>query len=69
MMRSGVDRPGVKPLCCGRCFAKIVRVCGRKPWPEQIEVIWAQSDFRHFPFPSGIIMARFLSLGRHSISR
>ena len=24
MIRSSVDRPGVKPLCCGRCFAKIV---------------------------------------------
>ena len=24
MMRSSVDRPGVKPLCCGRCLANIV---------------------------------------------
>ena len=40
MMRSSVDRPGVKPPCCGRCLANIVLfIRARKPWPEQIEVI------------------------------
>ena len=56
MMRSSVDWPGIKPLCCGRCFAKIVlfilvRHMGAKPWPEQTEVRYLGICFRAFSFP------------------
>ena len=39
-------------------------ICGRKPWPEQTEVIYLGiSDFEPFTFQSGRIMARFHSVG------
>ena len=66
MIRSSVDRPGVKPLCCSRCFAKIVffiRV--RHMWAKTLAGTdrsdmpryLVQSDFEPFPFQSGIMMA------------
>ena len=37
MMRSNVDRPGVKPLCCGRCFANIVLfIRARHMWAKPL---------------------------------
>ena len=36
-IRSSVDRPGVKPLCCGRCFAKIVLfIRARHMWAKTL---------------------------------
>ena len=71
MMRSNVDRPGVKPPCCGRCFANIVLFLrarhmakpmagtDRSDMPRYL----ALSDFGPFPFQRGIVMARFQSVG------
>ena len=37
MIRSSVDRPGVKPLCCGCCFAKIVLfIRARHMWAKTL---------------------------------
>ena len=72
MMRSSVDRPGVKPLCCGRCFAKIVLfIRARHMWAKTLAGTersdmpryLVQSDFGPFPFQSGRIMAMFQSVG------
>ena len=72
MIRSSVDRPGVKPLCCGRCFANIVLfIRARHMWAKtlagtdrsDIPRYLVQSDFEPFPFQSGRIMARFQSVG------
>ena len=72
MMRSSVDRPGVKPLCCGRCFAKIALfIRARHIWAKTLAGTdrsdmprhFAQSDSVPFPFQSGRIMARFESVG------
>ena len=72
MIRSSVDRPGVKPLCCGRCFAKTVLfIRARHMWAKtlagtdrsDIPRYLVQSDFEPFPFQSGRIMARFQSVG------
>ena len=60
MMRSSVDRPGVKPLCCGRCFAKIVLfIRARHMWAKTLAGTersdmpryLVQSDFGPFSFP------------------
>ena len=71
MMRSSVDRPGVKPLCCGRCLANIVLfIRARHMWAKtltgtdrSIPQYLVQSDFEPFPFQSGRIMAQFQSVG------
>ena len=37
MMRSSVDRPGVKPLCCGRCYGNIVLIIrARHVWAKTL---------------------------------
>ena len=67
-----MDRPGVKPLCCGRCFAKIVLfIRARQMWANilagtdrsDMPRYLVQSDVEPFPFQSGRIMARFQSVG------
>ena len=72
MMRPCVDRPRVKPLCFGRCFAEIVlfiraRHMGTKTLAGtdrcEIPRYLVQSDFGPFPFQSGRIMARLQSVG------
>ena len=71
MLRSSVDRPGVKPLCCDRCVAKIVLFTyARHMWAKTLvgtdrsdkPRYLVQSDFEPFPFQSGRIMARFHSV-------
>ena len=72
MVRSSVDRPGVKPLCCGLCFAKIVLfIRARHMWAKflagtdknDMPRYLVQFDFEPFPFQSGRIMAKFQSVG------
>ncbi len=67
-----MDRPGVKPLYCGRCFAKIVLfIRARHMWANtfagtdrsDMPRYLVQSDVEPFPFQSGRIMARFQSVG------
>ena len=66
MISSSVDRPGVKPLCCGCCFAKIVFfIRARHMWAKTLAGTdrsdmpryLVQSDFEPFPFQCGRIMA------------
>ena len=78
MTRSRVDRPGVKPLCCGLCFAKIVLfIRARHMWAKTLAGTdksdmpryLVPSDGEPFPFQSGIIMATFQSVGMTLYSR
>ena len=71
-IRSSVDRSGVKPLCCGPCFAKIVFfIRARHVWAKTLAGTDRSDIPRYlvrfyvepFPFQSGRIMARFQSVG------
>ena len=72
-IRASVDRPGVKPFCCGRCFAKSILFIRARHnmWAKHlagtdrsdIPRYLVQSDFELVPFQSGRIMARFQSVG------
>ena len=72
MILSSVDRPGVKPLCCGPgsqiSLSLYVRdICQRKHWPGYTSV-FAGLELRAVSFPewyfqSGIVMGRFKSVG------
>ena len=66
MMRSSVERQGVKPLCCGRCFrSRSVLMRDRQMCANtlagtdsrEIPRYLVQSDFEPLPFQSGRMMA------------
>ena len=72
MMRSSVERQGVKPLCCGRCFrsrSALMRdrqMCANTlegTDSREIPRYLVQSDFEPLPFQSGRMMASVQSAG------
>ena len=72
MMRSSVERQGVKLLCCGRCFrSRSVLMRDRQMCTNtlagtdsrEIPRYLEQSDFEHLPFQIGRMMANVQSAG------
>ena len=64
MIRSSVDRPGVKPLCCGRCFVNIVFfIRARHMWAKTLAGT-VRSDMPRYLVPSYILSQCYAS-NRH----